>query len=290
VRASFRTIGAVAASSLLAIGLSPFANPPRIRTTAVVRPVHPVHRGPFRMGPPAPAHPMPVPRWKPAVDEKPDPKRTVLAIWPKARREYGPARSMASTGDSSVALTFDDGPSDETAGLLDLLARYHIKATFCLIGEQVWHYREVVRRIVREGHTLCDHSWDHDESLGRRSAATIRADMLRTNAAIHRVVPDAKIMYFRHPGGNFTARSNRICENLGMRPLFWDVDPRDWARPGVGHIESVVGGQTHRGSIVLSHDGGGDRSQTMAAYRRLLPALAHRFHLVALSTQEPVES
>ena len=131
--------------------------------------------------------------------------------------------------------------------------------------------------MVREGHTLCDHSWDHDESLGRRSPATIRADMVRTNAAIHRVVPQAEIAYFRHPGGNFTDRSNRICESLGMRPLFWDVDPRDWSRPGVRHIESVVGGQTHRGSIVLSHDGGGDRSQTMAAYRRLIPRLAHRF-------------
>lgn len=276
MRAGLRTVGAFAAASLVAIGLSSYANPPHPTPTLAA---HPVERAHAWMGPPVPV-----------VAHAVAAARTALAIWPKGHREYGPARSMASTGDSSVALTFDDGPSDETAGLLDLLDRYHIKATFCLIGDQVWHYRAVVRRMVSEGHTLCDHSWDHDESLGRRSAATIRADLLRTNAAIHRVVPDAKIMYFRHPGGNFTARSNRICEALGMRPLFWDVDPRDWARPGVTHIESVVGRQTHQGSIVLSHDGGGDRSETLAAYRDLLPRLARRFHLVALSTGAPVAS
>jgi peptidoglycan/xylan/chitin deacetylase (PgdA/CDA1 family) len=72
---------------------------------------------------------------------------------------------MTSTGTSAVALTFDDGPGGNTNEVLDLLAQHHIKATFCVIGRQVAGYPDAIRRIVAEGHTLCNHTWSHDLNL-----------------------------------------------------------------------------------------------------------------------------
>ncbi|HKT05821.1 MAG TPA: polysaccharide deacetylase family protein [Rugosimonospora sp.] len=196
-----------------------------------------------------------------------------------------PARSpsvITTTGSAAVALTFDDGPSPYTARMLDLLDRYHVKATFCLIGRQVHAYAAVVRRMVADGMTLCNHTWDHDERLRSRGDARIRDELLRTNQAIQAVVPGARIAYFRNPGGAFGPNTVRIASSMGMKPLMWSVDPRDWANPGTRAIIANVLGHTHRGSIVLSHDGGGVRTPTLAAYQTIIPNLRGRFHLIAL--------
>ena len=195
---------------------------------------------------------------------------------------HGPFGSLASTGSSAVALTFDDGPGPYTSQILDLLAKYNVKATFCVIGRQVHSYPNEIKRIVAEGHTLCNHTWDHDEQLRTRTDDQIRAELQQTNDAIHAIVPGAKIQYFRNPGGNFGPNTVAIGQSLGMKPLYWSVDPRDWAKPGTQTIINNVISHTRAGSIVLSHDGGGDRSQTVAAYRYLLPNLKSRLNLIAL--------
>lgn len=186
------------------------------------------------------------------------------------------------TGSSAVALTFDDGPGAYTDDVLDLLKQYHIKATFCVIGEQVPSHEALIRRIVAEGHTLCNHTWDHDEQLWHKSEADIRSELQKTNDAIHHAAPDAKIAYFRNPGGNFSKQTVSIAASLGMKSLYWYVDPRDWARPGTQTIINNVESHTKKGAIVLMHDGGGNRSQTVAALKTLLPWLKARFKLIAL--------
>ena len=196
----------------------------------------------------------------------------------------GPAGSFRITGTSAVALTFDDGPSTDTPRVLDMLAKDHIKATFCLIGKQVAQYAEYVKRIVAEGHTLCNHTWTHDEALRTRSEDRIRSEFQRTSDAIHAIVPDAPIKYFRNPGGAFSPKTVSVAASMGMTSIFWNVDPQDWRRPGVQPIINNVLGHTGPGSIVLLHDGGGDRSQTMTALRTILPNLAGRFTLIALPT------
>ena len=190
---------------------------------------------------------------------------------------------MTWTGSAMVALTFDDGPQPTwTPKVLDQLRAAGIKATFCLIGRQVKANAALVRRMVAEGHTLCNHSWSHDLKLGHRTEAEIRADVQRTDAAIHTVVPNAPIRYFRQPGGEWTAGEVRILKAMGKVPLGWSVDPWDWTSPGADQIVSRVLSHTNPGAIVLLHDGGGDRSQTWAALRRLLPALKAKFTLRAL--------
>ena len=110
----------------------------------------------------------------------------------------------------------------------NLLAEYHIKATFCIIGRQVAAHPDVIRRIVADGHSLCNHTWDHDLMLQKRSAAQITAEMQRTNDAIHAVVPGAPIRYFRAPGGGFSPQIVQIAAGMGMKSLYWQVDPQDW--------------------------------------------------------------
>lgn len=183
----------------------------------------------------------------------------------------------------AVALTFDDGPAPEwTPKVLDQLRAAKVKATFCLIGTKARKYPQLVARIVREGHTLCNHSWQHDLKLGRKSEAEIRADLVRTNREIRRAVPGAKIGYYRQPGGEWTPSVVRVSRALGMTALHWDVDPRDWDKPGAEAISKRVIDQARPGSIILLHDGGGDRSATLTACPTLLTTLKQKYGIVRL--------
>jgi len=203
-------------------------------------------------------------------------------------RVTGPYGSLRTTGSAAVALTFDDGPDPvNTPLMLDVLKACGVTATFCLIGTKVSRNADVVRRIVAEGHTLCNHTWQHNTQLGTYGVQAILEDLQRTNNAIHAVVPDAKVSYFRAPGGEWTADYVTAARQLGMAPLDWDVDPWDWNFPKYGegeamtaHIVEHVRGHVRPGSIILSHDN--QKPTTVEAYRRLLPWLTARFTLVAL--------
>jgi peptidoglycan/xylan/chitin deacetylase (PgdA/CDA1 family) len=210
-------------------------------------------------------------------------RRAVAGATRPAGGGRGPAGSQTMTGSRNVALTFDDGPSwTYTPQVLDLLRAYGVKATFCMIGRMADAYPQLVQRIVREGHTLCNHTWSHDLTLGQKTDEEIRADLQRTNDALHRAVPGARVAYFRHPGGNFTPAAVRVAAEMGLRSIYWDVDPRDWSNPGTAAITSTLRAQIRPGSIVLLHDGGGDRAQTLAACQAVLAELKARFRLAAL--------
>jgi peptidoglycan-N-acetylglucosamine deacetylase len=228
----------------------------------------------------------------PVANASPPPKATPAspattkppAPRPPARHPADPTfGAKRSTGSTAVALTFDDGPDPTwTPQVLDLLRQQGVKATFCMVGLHIRDHPDLVARIVREGHTLCNHSWQHDMDLGKKTAAQIRADLTRTSAEIRKAVPNARIPYYRQPGGKWTATIVNTAKSMGMAPLGWAVDPADWSKPGTQLIIDRVTQHTHAGSIVLMHDGGGDRSQTLAACRTLLPWLKQRYRLVAL--------
>lgn len=188
-----------------------------------------------------------------------------------------------TTGGSSVALTFDDGPHPEwTPKVLAILREQRVRATFCVVGVEVRRHPQLVAQIAREGHTLCNHSWQHQFTLGAQQPPVIRADLQRTNDEIRRAVPGARIAYFRHPGGNWTPAATQVSRELGMTPLGWVVDPKDWDKATAKEIEERVLARTRPGAVVLLHDGGGDRSATVAATEALVPALKRRHRLAAL--------
>lgn len=197
----------------------------------------------------------------------------------------GPGRSLLTTGGQQVALTFDDGPDpQQTPKILAMLDQYQVKATFCLVGSQAKKHPELVRQIVAAGHTLCNHTFDHDLTIAKKSTATIRADLEKTNAAIRAAVPDAKIAFFRAPGGNFTDKLVNVAHTEGMSSLYWEVDPRDWEHTenetDADHVKRVIASVkkgVKPGAIVLSHDF--NQPDTIAAYKELLPWLAENFQL-----------
>src|SRR4051812_3866798 len=117
----------------------------------------------------------------------------------------GPAHSLLSTGTDAVALTFDDGPDPVTTPkLLALLRQYHVRATFCVIGSRARDYPDLIRAIAADGHTLCNHSWQHLQDLARHPVSYQVWDLTQTNAAIQRDVPGIQIHFMRAPGGAFT--------------------------------------------------------------------------------------
>ena len=170
-----------------------------------------------------------------------------------------------------VALTFDDGPGPNTHQILDVLASHGVHGTFCQIGRQVGDFPDEEKRIVAEGNALCNHSWDHIYAR-TTSAATIPGEVDKTNDAIEAatgVRPDV----MRAPGGLWTTALYSALAARHMVPLGWAVDPDDWKRPGTAAIVSRVLDQVRPGAVILMHDGGGDRSQTVAALGTIIDTL-----------------
>jgi peptidoglycan-N-acetylglucosamine deacetylase len=180
----------------------------------------------------------------------------------------------AHRGGRWVALTFDDGPSPVyTPQVLALLRAYRAKATFCVVGTQARQYPDLVRQIVAEGHLLCNHTMTHDVRLPTRPAALIRGQLRMAQAAIRAAVPDAEVDYYRAPGGAWSAEVRQIAADMGMKSLGWTVDSRDWQRPGVSAILANTRRELAPGGVILLHDGGGDRAQSVAALRLILVSL-----------------
>ncbi len=197
--------------------------------------------------------------------------------------DIGPMGTRVTTGGNEVALTFDDGPNpDYTPQVLAILREYHVTATFCVVGQNAEAYPWLIQQIVAEGHTLCNHSWDHDVALGSRSPERIQSDLLRTSAAIRAAVPDAPIAWYRQPGGAWTYSVVTVARELGMTPLHWTLDTSDWQMPGATKIAKSVLTGVQPGSIVLLHDAGGNRQGTVNAVYRALPELTDRFDVRAL--------
>ena len=178
----------------------------------------------------------------------------------------------AKARTNTVALTIDDGPDPTwTPKVLDLLAANGVHATFSLIGRQAQAYPTLVRRIVSAGHGVCNHSMTHPQPFGARPTAAIRQQIVGAQAVISDAA-GAPPRLFRAPGGDWTPAVLDLTAELGLTPLGWSVDPRDWALPGIPAIQTSLSRAT-AGDILLTHDGGGNRAQTVAALQAVLPHL-----------------
>jgi peptidoglycan/xylan/chitin deacetylase (PgdA/CDA1 family) len=200
---------------------------------------------------------------------------TISLAAPAQARSKGPTADIVDTARGTgkvLSLTFDDGPGPvDTPRLLSVLRQHRVKAVFCLWGDHVLRYPEIVRRIVAEGHVLCNHTMHHDD-MGDWTPERIRTDLLETNRVINRVVPGAPVPYFRAPYGSW-GRTPEVAARLGMQPLGWRLEVEDWVPPGTDElVRRIITGLTP-GAVVLLHDGAGDRSQTVEAVERIIPRL-----------------
>jgi peptidoglycan/xylan/chitin deacetylase (PgdA/CDA1 family) len=175
-------------------------------------------------------------------------------------------------GPKVVALTIDDGPSPVyTPQILRILRQYGITASFSMIGRNAAAFPGVARQVAAAGHMIVNHTWDHS-NLGYLSAVAVRDEIARATDAIHAATGKRPGM-FRAPYGVWPPAVFGCCAEAGLTPLAWSVDPRDWSRPGVRAITRDIVTDTRTGSIILEHDGGGNRSQTVAALKIWLPRL-----------------
>jgi len=217
-----------------------------------------------------PSHPIrhtPAPlahRDKPAVHR--DAVVTLSATQPIREVQAGPG---------GISLTIDDGPGPVyTPQVLELLASYHVTAAFAMVGRNVAAYPSLARQVADAGHMIVNHTWQHP-NLRLLAPPAIRDQIDRTTGAIHAAAGVTPRM-FRAPFGAWSPVIIRLGEQAGMAPLGWSVDPRDWSRPGAGAIIRNIMANTKAGSIILEHDGGGDRSQTVAALKVIIPRLLDR--------------
>src|SRR5213596_3993627 len=189
-----------------------------------------------------------------------------------------------------IAITFDDGPSATlTPKLLDILAAHHIKATFFVIGENVAEHPEIVARAAREGHEIGNHSWSHP-NFGKMSDESVRRQLQQTDDAIKNATGKRPTL-LRPPYGSITAREKRwIHDEFGYRIILWDVDPYDWKRPGPAVVRNRILKETHRGSIVLSHDIHPGTIEAMPSTLDALEAKGFKFvtvsELIGMATPE----
>jgi peptidoglycan-N-acetylglucosamine deacetylase len=172
----------------------------------------------------------------------------------------------------SIALTIDDGPDPVyTPQVLRLLRKYRVTATFSMIGLHVAAFPGLARDVAEAGHKIANHTWTHADLVGL-PVHRVHDEVIRATDAIH-AATGATPGLFRAPYGAWSPAVIRECERTRMIPLDWSVDPRDWSMPGVRAIVRNIMTNTRPGSIILEHDGGGNRSETVAALRIVLPRL-----------------
>jgi peptidoglycan/xylan/chitin deacetylase (PgdA/CDA1 family) len=190
--------------------------------------------------------------------------------------------------ERQIALTFDDGPWNDppTSQFLAVLEREHVPATFFEIGDQISTYDPggaLERRMLTDGDMIGDHTWNHPV-MTSLSASAQRAQLLGTVTAIKRATHGFTPCLWRPPYGAISRPLIALARSLGLLTIMWDIDPRDWALPGVGAIYSNVVGNAHNGAIVLQHFGGGPRFETLSALPEeisTLRARGYRFVTVA---------
>lgn len=174
-----------------------------------------------------------------------------------------------------IALTFDDGPSPlYTEQILQILQSYHIHATFFEIGQQVQGYPKLAREVIAAGNLIGNHSWNHPQ-LTLLTAAQIQWQMNTTNQIIQQATGE-KPFLMRPPYGAINPFVRTELAQMGFLPVLWNIDTVDWSLPGTSTIINTAVSQAHNGAIILMHDGGGNRSETVAALPTIITALQQR--------------
>jgi peptidoglycan-N-acetylglucosamine deacetylase len=199
-----------------------------------------------------------------------------------AVRRYTPFVSIGSRRHRVVALTFDDGPSPYTGPIVRILARMHAPATFFVVGQQLRYFAGGLRDEVRHGFEVGDHTENH-AWLAHLGAAGQYGQIRDDAARMQRAGAPAPRL-FRPPYGIYNRTTLGILRRLRMLMVMWSIDPGDWRRPGTKAIVSGVLAHAKPGAVVILHDGGGDRTQTIGALPAIIRGLRRRgYRLVTVA-------
>lgn len=187
--------------------------------------------------------------------------------------------NVNSNGDKVIALTFDDGPWDkQTDEILDILEQNDAKATFFTVGQCISGHEKELQRAASMGCEIGTHTWDHAEGSGegvsliKMSTDERKQEVQKGLEAIKNATGQEASTIFRCPGGNFDTSVATDLEGIVTAEIGWNVDTTDWKKTGADVIAQRIQ-SAGPGNIILMHDGGGDRSQTIEGLRQALPKL-----------------
>lgn len=179
-------------------------------------------------------------------------------------------------GVGEIALSFDDGPSRHTLAVLAVLRHYSVRATFFVVGREVPGREAILRQVVAEGHELGNHTMTH--ALLTQERSRVWAEISEASELI-RSVTGVGPRLFRPPFGELDAYSMGAVNEVGLKPVLWDVDPKDWEPTDPAELTERVLARARPGSIVLLHDGpGGERDATVEALPGIVEGLLERGH------------
>jgi peptidoglycan/xylan/chitin deacetylase (PgdA/CDA1 family) len=193
---------------------------------------------------------------------------------------------MAHTQEKVVALTFDDGPDPtDTPDVLDILKEKKVRATFFVLGQAAQSNPYLLKRLVNEGHEIGNHSFNHDYQQRR-----LVEEMNQTDKEIF-AATGTHTYFYRPPGGFLSKSQLEIIKGNGHVVALWSVDSKDWRNPGIKQIMDNVMKHVFPGAIILMHDGGYHRTQTVKALGPIIDALRERgYRLVTLSELKTMDS
>nr|WP_238600160.1 polysaccharide deacetylase family protein [Lysinibacillus tabacifolii] len=193
----------------------------------------------------------------------------------KGRKYYEQAGQILweiKTNEKIIALTFDDGPHKKyTPEILDVLDKYNAKSTFFIVGENAEKNPAVIQRMYEEGHELAIHTYTHPL---RTTIPNLLKEIKQTHETIYGISGYSPTL-FRPVEGQYTDGMIDAVAKEGYKVVMWSwhQDTMDWKSPGVNKIVNTVLKGAKEGNIVLFHDGGGDRGQTVKALEKILPEL-----------------
>ena len=193
---------------------------------------------------------------------------------------------MAHTQEKVVALTFDDGPTPpDTTDVLDILKAKDVRATFFVLGQAAQANPYLLKRLIKEGHEIGNHSFNHDYQQ-RRLVEEINQTDQEVFAAT-----GTHTYFYRPPGGFLTKNQLETIKGNGQVVALWSVDSKDWRNPGVKQIVDNVMKNVFPGAIILMHDGGYQRTQTVKALGPIIDALRDSgYRLTTLSELKTLDS
>jgi peptidoglycan/xylan/chitin deacetylase (PgdA/CDA1 family) len=194
---------------------------------------------------------------------------------------YTPFVKEGGDHGRDIALTFDDGPGPYTPGVLSVLERLHVHATFFEIGEMLRYFSASAVRELSDGDVIGDHTETHPE-MATLSAHDQHEELFEQIARIE-LLGGPRPVLFRPPYGSYDATTMRELHALHLLMVLWSVDTEDYLQPGVSTIVRRALAGAHPGAIILMHDGGGTRTQTIAALPTIIRKLRARgFQLVTV--------
>ena len=186
-----------------------------------------------------------------------------------------PVIRSGNPNSMKIALTFDDGPHPyKTDAVLDILARYGIRATFFVVGENVSYYPEPLKRAVALGHEIGNHTYHH--TLLSEACEQITAEEIEKTEEIIFRTAGYRTTLFRPPEGAYSECSLNVVKSKDYRVILWTVDSRDWENTSAEAMVSNALNNVKGGSILLFHDYMGKRSNTLEAIEILIPKLLSR--------------